>query len=347
MRNQLIPWPLLSILACFSESDSNSSSAADTGSSGELTSGSSGATSTATSTSTDPSTSAATTVMSTTDTSTTDTSTTEPPDPDSGGTDTAPDCELGFEPVPPIPLSWGPGIYALAIGGRGGPVPACPDPLLFGGEAIEAPFGGTCECSCAPACWVNVHDGNGCAEPLDVFFGYDEECADFVGLVGDPAPSLDLLEDDLADFATCWSPIVEPSFTAGGRYAVCEDASGDGCIPLPRGSGLVGPCVAHAGDLPCPAEGPYTERHFTADSVTPNCQACDPCSDAAITACQAASATLYSDHGCAGEAQVVSDTSCSSEIGRSAIIDFALSCPPAQEAGEPVLGGERTFCCVP
>lgn len=251
-------------------------------------------------------------------------------------TETGDECPPGSAPIPPLPIGWE-GVFTLSPGGTPKEVLQCPPELSAVGEIIQDAFAAPCSCECDPACWVYTDAEGDCLSFEGAFeTTYDENCSN-----ADVVPAFVSFDTDLAQDGGCDFPqtlaVIE-----GTRRNACEHTDGTPCVPAPPG--FLAPCIRHAGDLACPA-GPFTNRVLTVESLDVDCAPCDSCESAAIDACLAGSATLFSEADCGGDEVAVSSFACSPESGASIMVDFELACP-SSNARQQGSHGERTYCCV-
>lgn len=328
-------------VACFSEPGGNSMSgdgttSADAGSSGAMTSAP---------TTEDPTTAGPTSndegVTDDPTTSASDESSATAVDSSSDAGETGDACPPDARMIPPVPVGWS-GVFALARVGPQGEPAMCPPPMQAGDGFVEGPVS-ECACTCDPGCWVNGFGIPSCEEePVDFDGALDGTCMNFST---PDALHISLAFDALANEGGCDDPTEQPTIAADARYLECLHVSGEPCVPAPMDSGFLGPCIVYDDAVPCPA-GPYSEQHVVAQGAQAQCENCSPCLDAALVACNAADAVVYPEVNCLGAGELVTDTTCSSEVGRSVEVDVALACPSPAPLPATVQG-ERTFCCVP
>jgi hypothetical protein len=162
------------------------------------------------------------------------------------------------------------------------------------------------------------------------------------------------------------------SWATSGRACMAAEggacSAGGTCVPRAP-AGAVGPCIARAGDYPCPTTGIYTTKRLfytgaPVDSRT--CSACATCAANGLCSCDSANGcgvSIYTEALCTGTPQTVggpgSGGTCTSiTVQNSAEVSAAAfgvigptgtSCVPGTSTatGSISPGPKVTVCCSP
>jgi hypothetical protein len=147
---------------------------------------------------------------------------------------------------------------------------------------------------------------------------------------------------------------IDPAHGKSAPIRLCEPTV-PSCDDAACAGGELAACVEAAGDVPCPAGGPYVTRHVVAaNAAVPACPACacaasEPSCGATMTyavnpGCTGASVTFAADGSCQDTSQATSPDGYWFYQYAVAPTAKAIATPPA--GAKPTLPGMRTVCCA-
>jgi hypothetical protein len=282
-----------------------------------------------------------------------------------------PVCQgAAYQCVPDAPAGWTLVSFAASAGevipvGCSG---AYADTIAQGHGGMSAPPA-TCGCACTssqamgttcPPVVFSGYAGNSCNSAVEQSINVNGVgCGDFASAQGsiraDPGSPTSLGSCGPIPSKTLPTIHWSSTYTACGYSAPADQGgcnAGNQCVHLPYSAFDPQPCVAHAGEVPCPG-APFGKKSVVDTGVT-DMRDCTSCVCTPSGGACAATITGYPSNGCSGATIVaVANGTCTAMADNAASVhvDSATttpaSCSPSSSTptGDATVSGAVTVCC--